>query len=101
MAVVSSSRNCRTVLGAAGLADRFDAVVDGVYAAENGLHGKPAPDTFLRAAALLKVTPDKSAVFEDAISGIEAARAGALVWWWRSTAVPGIGRYAPPGPIWW
>lgn len=78
MAVVSSSRNCRTVLGAAGLTELFDAVVDGIYAAENGLRGKPAPDTFLRAAALLEVTPDKSAAFEDAISGIEAARAGAF-----------------------
>lgn len=77
-AVVSSSLNCRLVLGAASLADLFDVVIDGIYATENGLHGKPAPDTFLRAVALLETTPDKSAVFEDAIVGIEAARAGAF-----------------------
>lgn len=77
-AVVSSSRNCRMVLDAAGLTDLFDFVIDGIYASENGLPGKPAPDTFLRAAELLGTTPDKSAVFEDAIAGIEAGHAGAF-----------------------
>ena len=75
-AVVSSSRNCRLVLRSAALFDLFDTVIDGVYAADNGLPGKPAPDTFLRAATLLETTPDRSAVFEDAIVGIEAGRAG-------------------------
>ena len=75
-AVVSSSRNCRAVLDAAGLGELFDTRIDGVYAADNGLPGKPAPDTFLRAAALLGAAPDRCAVFEDAIAGIEAGRAG-------------------------
>ena len=75
-AVVSSSRNCRQVLERAALADLFDTVIDGLYAADNGLPGKPAPDTFLKAAELLATIPARSAVFEDAIAGIEAGRAG-------------------------
>lgn len=76
LAVVSSSKNCVTVLKAAGLLDMFDARVDGVVAAERGLPGKPAPDTFLAAAADLDAPPERSVVVEDAISGVQAGRNG-------------------------
>lgn len=76
LAVVSSSRNAEAVLRAAGLRDRFRAVVDGAFAEREALPGKPAPDTFLRAAELLGASKDRVAVFEDAVSGVEAARAG-------------------------
>jgi beta-phosphoglucomutase family hydrolase len=75
-AVVSSSRNCATVLEIAGISDLFDVRVDGEVAAELGLPGKPAPDTFLVAADRLGVSPSRSAVVEDALAGVEAARAG-------------------------
>lgn len=75
-AVVSSSRNARPVLAAAGLADRFAVVVDGLVAAERGLAGKPAPDTFGYAAEQLRVAPADAAVAEDALSGVAAGRAG-------------------------
>ena len=75
-AVVSSSRNAREVLEAAGLADRFTVVADGVVAAERGIPGKPAPDLFLAAAAQLGGPPDKAVVVEDALSGVAAGRAG-------------------------
>jgi beta-phosphoglucomutase family hydrolase len=76
LAIVSSSRNAEPVLRAAGLRDRFRAVVDGVVAAREGLPGKPAPDTFLRGAELLSASPERSVVFEDAESGVAAGRAG-------------------------
>lgn len=76
LGVVSSSRNCVTVLTAAGLLNMFEARVDGVVAAERGLPGKPAPDTFLSAARDLGATPERSVVVEDAISGVQAGRAG-------------------------
>lgn len=76
LAVVSSSRNADAVLDAAGIRDRFAAVVDGVVAAAWGLPGKPAPDTFLRAATLLGAAPEGCVVFEDAISGVAAGAAG-------------------------
>jgi beta-phosphoglucomutase family hydrolase len=75
-AVVSSSRNCAVVLEAAGITDLFDARVDGEVAAELGLPGKPAPDTFLAAAQGLGVAPDRAVVVEDALSGVEAGRNG-------------------------
>lgn len=75
-AVVSASRNCRDVLRAAGIVDLFDAVVDGVVAEEEGLPGKPAPDTFLRAAGLLGVDPSRTIVIEDAVTGVSAGKAG-------------------------
>ena len=77
-AIVSSSKNARTVLGAAGLADRFEVVVDGVVAADAGLPGKPAPDTYLFAAHLLDVPPVRAVVLEDAVSGVAAGAAGAF-----------------------
>jgi HAD superfamily hydrolase (TIGR01509 family) len=75
-AVVSSSTNCRDVLRAAGLDGMFDAVVDGVVAEREHLKGKPAPDTFLHAASMLGVERMQAAVFEDALAGVEAGRAG-------------------------
>jgi len=75
-AVVSSSRNARPVLRAAGLAHRFEHVVDGVTLDEEALPGKPAPDMFLRAAELLGVAPSEAVVVEDASSGVEAGVAG-------------------------
>jgi beta-phosphoglucomutase family hydrolase len=75
-AVVSSSRNTREVLDAAGIAELFDDVVDGHAVEERGLKGKPAPDTFLAAARDLGVEPARAAVFEDALAGVEAGRAG-------------------------
>ena len=75
-AVVSSSENCHEVLIAAGIAELFDARIDGVVAAERHLAGKPAPDTFLAAARALGVTPAQAAVFEDALAGVAAGHAG-------------------------
>ena len=75
-AIVSSSKNAGPVLAAAGLADRFEHVIDGVVAAEQGLAGKPAPAMFLRGAGLLKVTPAETVVVEDATSGVAAGVAG-------------------------
>jgi beta-phosphoglucomutase family hydrolase len=75
-AVVSSSANTREVLHATGLADRIEVVVDGVTIRTEGLPGKPAPDTFLAAAKLLGVTARQAAVFEDALAGVAAGRAG-------------------------
>jgi beta-phosphoglucomutase family hydrolase len=75
-AVVSSSANCRQVLEAAGIADLFDVRVDGVTIERNHLDGKPAPDSFLAAARDLGVKPAAAAVFEDALAGVAAGRAG-------------------------
>lgn len=75
-AVVSSSANTVQVLAAAGITDLFDARVDGVVAAERRLPGKPAPDMFLAAARELDVPAARAAVFEDALAGVEAGRAG-------------------------
>jgi HAD superfamily hydrolase (TIGR01509 family) len=75
-AVVSSSTNCRDVLHAAGIDDLFETVIDGVVAEREHLKGKPAPDTFLAGARALGVEPPHAAVFEDALAGVEAGRAG-------------------------
>jgi beta-phosphoglucomutase family hydrolase len=77
-AVVSSSNNTREVLEATGLLDRFEAIIDGVYAEREGLKGKPAPDGFLAGARALGVEPGEAAVFEDALAGVEAGRAGSF-----------------------
>lgn len=76
MAVVSSSRNAPAVLEAAGLADRFDVVVDGALASREGLAGKPSGDTYVYAAKQLGVPVERTVVFEDALSGVEAGRHG-------------------------
>jgi beta-phosphoglucomutase family hydrolase len=75
-AVVSSSANCRDVLTSAGILDLFEAIVDGVVARRDQLHGKPAPDTFLAGAKALGVSAEHAVVFEDALAGVEAGRAG-------------------------
>jgi len=75
-AVVSASRNCRAILRAAGIEELFDARVDGEVAGEMKLAGKPAPDTFLKAAELLGVDPARAIVVEDAVSGVQAGRDG-------------------------
>lgn len=76
MAVVSSSRNAREVLAAAGLTERFTVVVDGVTAELDDIAGKPAPDMFLAACDRLEVAPADSIVVEDAVSGVAAGAAG-------------------------
>lgn len=76
LAVVSSSANAPAVLAAAGIADRFRTVVDGQVARDEGLPGKPAPDTFLHAASALGVTAPEAVVLEDAVSGVRAGVAG-------------------------
>lgn len=75
-AVVSSSANTREVLELTGLDKFVQHRVDGVTLREQNIAGKPAPDSFLHAAQLLNVTPAEAAVFEDALSGVEAGRAG-------------------------
>ena len=75
-AVVSSSTNCRDVLSAAGIDDLFEQIIDGVVAQREHLQGKPAPDTYLAGARALAVEPAQAAVFEDALAGVEAGRAG-------------------------
>jgi len=75
-AVVSSSANTAEVLEVTGLAPLIEARVDGVVAKEEGLPGKPKPDTFVEGARRLGVEPAQAAVFEDALSGVEAGRAG-------------------------
>ena len=77
-AVVSSSANCRDVLKSAKIDDLFDEVVNGVVLGQKHLNGKPAPDSFLYAARTLEVEPAGAAVFEDALAGVAAGRAGAF-----------------------
>ena len=76
VAVVSSSRNASFVLEAAGIADRFEVVVDGMVAESGHIAGKPSPDTYLHAANLLGLTAAECVVVEDAHSGVQAGRAG-------------------------
>jgi beta-phosphoglucomutase family hydrolase len=76
VAVVTSSKNCTEVLRAAGLDGLFDAQVDGNVGEAKGLKGKPAPDTYFEAARMLSTAPSNAAVFEDALAGVEAGRAG-------------------------
>jgi beta-phosphoglucomutase family hydrolase len=75
-AVVSSSENCREVLEAAHIEDLFEVRIDGIVAKRDHLHGKPAPDSYLAAARALGLQPAVAAVFEDALAGVEAGRAG-------------------------
>jgi beta-phosphoglucomutase family hydrolase len=75
-AVVSSSANCRDVLIAAGIEDLFEVRIDGLVARREHLRGKPAPDTFLAGAQALGLGPGEAVVFEDALAGVEAGRAG-------------------------
>jgi beta-phosphoglucomutase family hydrolase len=79
-AVVSSSSNCREVLAAAGIEGLFEQRIDGLVAERDHLEGKPAPDTFLAGARALGVGPDRAAVFEDALAGVAAGRAGGFAY---------------------
>ena len=76
VAVISSSRNARAVLEAAGVIELFPVIVDGMDMWELNINGKPAPDIFLEAAGRLNVVPDTAMVIEDAQSGVEAGKAG-------------------------
>lgn len=93
MAIVSSSRNAPAVLEAAGVADYFTPVVHGGVATEQGLAGKPAPDTFLYAAHELGASADRCVVLEDAVSGVRAGAAGAF------GLVVGVDRGAGAAPL--
>ena len=75
-AVVSASANTRQVLESAKLTDYFEAIVDGIVAGREHLEGKPAPDTYLAAARALHLQAQDAAVFEDALAGVQAGRAG-------------------------
>jgi HAD superfamily hydrolase (TIGR01509 family) len=75
-AVVTASANGEQVIRAGGFADLIDVRVDGVVAAREGLRGKPHPDTFLTGARMLGAEPAEAVVFEDALSGVAAGRAG-------------------------
>ncbi|MGI8524000.1 MAG: HAD family hydrolase [Nocardioides sp.] len=76
VAVVSASENTRAALEAGGIADLFDARIDGHVVKERGLAGKPAPDSYLEGAKALGVRADRAVVVEDALAGVEAGRAG-------------------------
>ena len=75
---MTASRHADLVLAAAGVADCFDARVDGDDVDALGLAGKPDPATFVEAARRLGVHPGACVVVEDAIAGVEAGRRGAL-----------------------
>jgi beta-phosphoglucomutase family hydrolase len=92
-AVVTASRNRVDILAAAGLSDAFDAAVDGVDIEDQGLAGKPAPDTFLEAARRLDVAPGRSVVIEDAVSGVAAGKAGGF------GLVIGVARHDDPAEL--
>lgn len=89
-ACVTASRNAPILLDAAGIAKEFDAVVDGNYAGQHRLAGKPAPDMFLAAAELVGVAPESAAVLEDATAGVAAGRAGGF------GLVIGVDRHSEP-----
>ncbi len=80
VAVVTASANAPAVLSAARLSDAVDVRIDGTVARDRELSGKPAPDTFLAAADELGIDPGRGAVFEDALSGVAAGRAGGFGW---------------------
>ncbi|TFV66201.1 UNVERIFIED_ORG: beta-phosphoglucomutase family hydrolase [Bacillus sp. AZ43] len=75
-AVVTASANGEKVMAAGGFADLIDVRIDGVVAARDGLRGKPEPDTFLAGARALGAAPAEAVVYEDALSGVAAGRAG-------------------------
>ncbi|MGP8059470.1 MAG: HAD family hydrolase [Acidimicrobiales bacterium] len=85
-AVVSSSANAAQVLEAAGITDLFEALIDGTVAAARHLDGKPSPALYLAGAEVLGLSAGESAVFEDALAGVEAGRAGGFA------AVVGVDR---------
>lgn len=87
--VVSASANTRQVLEVTGLGELVEDWVDGIAIAELGLRGKPAPDSFLAGARRVNVRPEQAAVFEDAVAGVEAGRAGGF------GCVVGVNRVGP------
>lgn len=87
--VVSASANTAQVLEVTGLAELVQGWIDGIAIAEQGLRGKPAPDTFLAGARCVDVRPEQAVVFEDAVAGVEAGRAGAF------GCVVGVNRVGP------
>jgi beta-phosphoglucomutase family hydrolase len=91
--VVSASKNCKTVLKAAGIINLFEVIVDGEIAAQFQLAGKPAPDTYLRGAEEFGVDPGRAVVIEDAISGVQAGRNGGF------GLVIGVDRKDNPGEL--
>jgi beta-phosphoglucomutase family hydrolase len=76
IAVVTSSANGAKVLDAAELTPFVEARIDGIVLKRDNLRGKPAPDSFLAGAKALGVAPENAAVFEDALAGVEAGKAG-------------------------
>jgi HAD superfamily hydrolase (TIGR01509 family) len=62
-------------LALVGLLDRFPAAI---FSATDVAHGKPAPDLFLHAAAVMGAEPGRCAVVEDSQYGIQAARAAGM-----------------------
>jgi len=74
--LMSSSKNTAMILDVAGLTDLFEVRVDGLAGEEMGLPGKPDPAMYLETAKRLGVTPDRTAVVEDALSGVEAGHRG-------------------------
>ena len=87
--VVSASANTAQVLEVTGLSDLVEGWIDGIAIAEQGLRGKPAPDSFLAGARRVAVRPEQAAVFEDAVAGVEAGRAGGF------GCVVGVNRVGP------
>lgn len=74
LAIGSSSKNAKFILGQLGLGDYFDAVSDG----NNITRSKPDPEVFVKAAQFLGVNPQECLVVEDAKAGLEAAIAGGM-----------------------
>jgi trehalose 6-phosphate phosphatase len=75
-AVISSSKNCKAILETAGIEHLFDTRVDGIVSEKLKIPGKPSPDIFLYAAKQLQASPFNSAIFEDAIAGVQAGKDG-------------------------
>jgi HAD superfamily hydrolase (TIGR01509 family) len=81
------------VLVAAGIEDLFEVRIDGAVAERERLRGKPAPDTFIAGASALGVQPAEAAVFEDALAGVAAGRAGGFAF------VVGVDRTGQAGAL--
>lgn len=91
--VVSSSRHTQVILEAAGISELFDARLDGTAARALGLAGKPAPDMFVEGAKRVAATPQEAVVFEDALAGVAAGKAGHFAF------VVGVNRHDEAGAL--